>query len=137
MYEETYRTNKSIPEWSTMIILSLVLMFNIISISIVLDIPIVDYGKIAVFILLTIILIFNYLYFINDKRYKKIIKHFGNKEIPSFYNYLVLFYEIMSFFVVGLLIGLNFFQALILIAIISSIKILAYSFYFIKKKLNS
>ena len=128
MFKETFTTNRSIPEWSTMIYLSLLIMFNFISICLVLKIPIFDYGKIIIFIIITIILLLNYLYFIKDNKYREIIKYYKKNETQKIYNYLVIFYELVSVLTVSLLIGLNVYEALILTAIFNIAKLLIYLF---------
>lgn len=132
MFEETYRTNKSIPEWSSMIIFSLIILLNIISITILLNISLLSNGKIVVLTLLTIILILNYFYFLKNNRYKEILKYYRNKEFPTFYHYLVILYELISFFICVKLIGLNIYESLILIGIIITVKVFAFLFYKMK-----
>jgi hypothetical protein len=78
----TYRTNKDIIEWSSMLALSTLIFFNLISIIIYLvpkDFVIllkheVFYGS------LLIIVIANYFIFIKDQKYKKIIEIFKNEK---------------------------------------------------------
>lgn len=67
------KTNKSIPEWSTIILISILQFFNLISVLLYFDIPIEKIGKDMFRIIPVILIGINWIYFLMTKRYEKIL----------------------------------------------------------------
>ncbi|WP_178985157.1 hypothetical protein [Winogradskyella helgolandensis] len=75
IYLSLSRTNKSIPEWSTLFCLSSLFICNLLSILLLLNIEIKGFEKTQVYVFLGIIFGAHYLYFQNGNRIiKKITK---------------------------------------------------------------
>lgn len=104
IYKMTFKTNKDIIEWSSMLALSTLIFFNLISIIIYLvpkDFVIllkheVFYGSVLA------IVIANYFIFINDQKYKSIIEIFKNEKkklfiIRSFFMVCYIFVSVYIF----------------------------------------
>ncbi len=64
LYRNIQRTNKSITEWSTITAISIILLFNLVSILAFLDIPFQAIGKIGMLIVSGSIITANYFYFL-------------------------------------------------------------------------
>lgn len=129
MYEVTSRTNKSIPEWSTMIYLSLLLSINIIAIAFFLDVPIVRIGEDGFIAIPIFFIIINYYYFIKNNRYKEIIKIYKVKSVSSFYRVLVLLYDLLSFLFLFVSLKFTSEQIVLGLGVILAVKIVAHLFY--------
>lgn len=87
IYKMTYRTNKDIIEWSSMIALSVLLYLNITSLIIFL-IPkeVVILYKYEVFYGIgLLILIINFFIFIKDRKYLRIVERFKTENKNHFY----------------------------------------------------
>lgn len=96
--------NKDYPIFSTIIVVA---FYQIFSILFILDFVlfqildrrdiILERSKISGFIVITIILIFNYIYFYNKERYKKILSKYKNldKEKKTLYNILCITYMVL------------------------------------------
>jgi hypothetical protein len=87
IYKMTYRTNKDIIEWSSMIALSVLLYLNITSLIIFL-IPkeVVILYKYEVFYGIgLLILIINFFIFIKDRKYLRIVERFKTENKNNFY----------------------------------------------------
>lgn len=76
MYKVTYRTNKSITEWSTIIWMSVLLSLNVFSLLIYFDFPIAKLKRIGFMAIPLLIIILNYLCFLYKNRYLKILDEF-------------------------------------------------------------
>lgn len=100
IYKATYRTNKSVIEWSSMIALSVLIYFNFISLVTIIDQGRLskDFGEILFKWSVFGILYINYLIFIRDKRYLNVVSEFSqNKKANSFTaGILILSYVILS-----------------------------------------
>jgi len=106
IYNSLNKTNKSIPEWSTMLAISIFLGFNIISVLGFFNFPFKSIGKIGFFMIPILMAILNYFYFIHTKRYKKIIKKYKNKKALGF-DVLILTYIGITFFLFQYSLGVS------------------------------
>lgn len=87
IYKMTYRTNKDIIEWSSMIAISVLLYLNITS-SIIFLIPkeVIIFYKYEVFYGIgLLILIINFFIFIKDRKYLRIVERFKTENKNHFY----------------------------------------------------
>ena len=78
IYRTTYKTNRSIIEWSSMITVSVLVYFNSISL-IILTLPekyIIQFKELVFYGPLALILILNYFIFIDKRKYRKITSSF-------------------------------------------------------------
>lgn len=112
-YRNIERTNKSIPEWSTIIAISILLFFNVFCFLSFFDLPIKNIGKIGFLILGGLILFLNYLYFLNNNKYKIILKRYTNNGLLQ--RGLFAVYLIATFFLLFISMDLNFKYFYILI----------------------
>lgn len=100
IYKATYRTNKSIIEWSSMFAVSTLIYFNFISIVILVSGGNMskDIGKVLFKWSMIGIIGINYLIFIKNKKYVDIVSRFKkNKKANSFIaGVLVLVYVFLS-----------------------------------------
>ncbi len=73
LYKNTSVTNKSIPEWSSIIAISIILTFNIFSILVLLDFDLKLIGEKGSKTIPLILIGINYFAFLYKKRYLNII----------------------------------------------------------------
>lgn len=99
IYRNTSITNKSIPDWSTIIAISILLALNIFSILIYIDYDIKSIGKEGFGAIPLILVGLNYLYFLKDKRYIDILNRFENQKNKVFWDSIVLIYACVSVFI--------------------------------------
>ena len=101
LYKNSSITNKSVPEWASISVISITMTFNIVCLLILFEYDIKSIGK-KYFELLPIILIgIGYFIFLYKKRYIKIIEHFDQIKIKPIYDILVFLYicaSILFFF---------------------------------------
>jgi hypothetical protein len=93
-------TNKSIPEWSTIILLSTVIFININTLSFYLGISYKEHGADSFRIFIFLLIFINYFIFLYKKRYLKIIDRFS-KSVNKYYktyDLLILIYICLSIF---------------------------------------
>ncbi len=91
-------TNKSIPEWSTIILLSTVIFIN--TLSFYLGISYKEHGADSFRIFIFLLIFINYFIFLYKKRYLKIIDRFS-KSVNKYYktyDLLILIYICLSIF---------------------------------------
>ena len=96
LYKNSNVTNKSIPEWSSIFVISIILTFNIFSILVLLDYDLKSIGEKGIKIIPLILIGLSYFLFIYKKRYINIIKYFDQTENKLIYDFLVLIYIIGS-----------------------------------------
>ncbi len=106
IYKSLNKTNKSIPEWSSMLAISIFLAFNIFTVLGFFNFPFKSIGKIGFFMIPISMAILNYFYFIHTKRYKKIIKKYKNKKALGF-DILILTYIGITFFLFQYSVGVS------------------------------
>jgi len=95
LYSTSNKTNKSIPEWSTIIAISILFSFNIFSLFVLFNVNIESIGKKG-FQLIPIILIgLNWNLFLKKKRYLKILENYS-KQKTILYTIIVILYVILS-----------------------------------------
>ena len=89
IYKATYRTNRNIIEWSSMITLSLLVYFNFICILILLDNGSLNekIGKLLFKGGFIISLLVNYFVFIKGKKYVKIVEENKISKISRFQSF--------------------------------------------------
>lgn len=87
IYKMTYRTNRDIIEWSSMIALSVLLYLNITSL-IILLIPkevVITFKYEIFYVIGLLLLIMNYFIFIKDRKYLRIVERFKTENKKYFY----------------------------------------------------
>lgn len=129
IYEVTFRTNKSIPEWSTIILISVMLSINIITVSLFLDIPIFRIGEKGFVAMPLFFVVIGYYYYLRNNRYKILLKEYRNKTIPAYYRFFVLIYELLSFCLFFISLNFDLIETSVGIGVILIIKVVAHSFY--------
>ncbi|APY07422.1 hypothetical protein BWZ20_03510 [Winogradskyella sp. J14-2] len=115
-------TNKSIPEWSSIFVISIILTFNIFSILVLLDYDLKSIGEKGIKIIPLILIGLSYFLFIYRKRYINIIKYFDQTENKLIYDFLVLIYIIGSilFFFYLADVGIKYWIYIIVFVLIMS-----------------
>lgn len=103
LFSSFSRTNKSIPEWSTIICLSVLLELNLVSLGVLLDFNITGYGRTSFVLIMVGIIVMHWLYFLKNgrilKKFKKLkprVNTYG-KIIAGIYSYgtfALLFYSL-------------------------------------------
>ena len=108
IYLSLSRTNKSIPEWSTLFCLSSLFICNLLSILLLLNIEIKGFEKTQVYVFLGIIFGIHYLYFQNGNRIiKKITKLKPKINLTNKILTILYVFGIISLFCFLANIGLN------------------------------
>ncbi|TGV00246.1 hypothetical protein [Flavivirga rizhaonensis] len=102
MYKSTNITNKSIPEWSTIIAISILFAINLFSILISCEYPIESIGEEGFGAIPLIIVALNYFYFLFNKRYLKIIDKYKGSKYNSnlFHDTIIVTYACLSIFII-------------------------------------
>jgi len=126
LYSFSYRTNKSIPEWSTIITISILLTFNLISFSLLFEIPILGIGKNGFKFLPVLFIILNWFYFIRGSRYIKIIDNPPVNKKKSFYGIISILYIILSIAFLFFMLDTGFGYFLFTIFSLAIIMLIAY-----------
>jgi len=133
VYKNTSIINKSIPEWSTIIAISILLALNIFSILLYIEYDIESIGE-KVFGAIPLILTgVNYFYFLKNKRYLNILKKYDKTKNNLIYDILILAYACISVFILFSLLEAELKYPLILITVIILSVLITY-FMSIKKK---
>ena len=96
LYSFSYKTNKSIAEWSTIIVISILLTFNLISLLVLFDIPIQKIGKGGFKFIPLVFIGLNWLYFLKGSKYLKIIENPPLNKNRFYYNIIVIMYVLFS-----------------------------------------
>ena len=96
IYRNTSITNKSIPDWSTIIVISILLALNIFSILIYAEYDIESIGEKGFGAIPLILVGINYLYFLKNDRYKNILNGFKNHRNKLLSDSIVLTYACVS-----------------------------------------
>ncbi|MBJ6369802.1 hypothetical protein [Snuella sedimenti] len=98
IYRNTSITNKSIPDWSTIIVISIILALNIFSILIYAEYDIESIGEEGFGAIPLVLVGINYLYFLRNNRYKNILNRFKNNQNKLLSDSIVLTYACVSVF---------------------------------------
>ena len=99
IYRNTSITNKSIPDWSTIITISILLAINIFSILIYIEYDIESIGEKGFGAIPLLLIGINFLYFLKNKRYQNILNGFKNQQNKLFWDSIVLTYACASVFI--------------------------------------
>jgi hypothetical protein len=105
IYFAPFRTQiTGVREWTTMLLVSLILAFNLGSIymAVIPKSVLLQYGKWILRMTMIGLFILNYLIFLHKEKHNKIIKMFINKPTKGksiIYGWIILFYAIGSFIV--------------------------------------
>jgi len=99
MYKSTSKVNDLFPEIPTIIFLSALLFLNVGSILLVFDISIEGVGLNRIYLIVTIILFFNFYYFLKNDKYRMIIEEYESKKNVPFLDVLIFIYPFASFFI--------------------------------------
>ena len=126
IYKNTSVTNKSIPEWSTIISISIIIAFNLFSILIFFDFDIKLIGEKGFGITPLMIIGLNYLYFLRNKRHLDILKEFEKIENNLIYDILILVYVCLSIFFLFSVLEANLKYPLILITAVILFSLIPY-----------
>jgi hypothetical protein len=96
LYKNAIPTNKSIPEWSSIFVISIILVFNISCLAIILDYDFKSAGGNSFKVLYLVLFGINYFIFLYGKRYLNIIEKYDKIKNKLIYDILVLLYIIGS-----------------------------------------
>lgn len=101
IYKSINVTNKSIPEWSTIITISILLAINLFSILLYYQYPIESIGEKGFGLIPLLTVAINYIYFIFNKRYLKIIDNYNNSKFNDnlFHDIIIVTYACLSIFI--------------------------------------
>lgn len=94
VFNSLYQTNKSIPEWSSIVAISMFLFFNIISILLFFDVEIILFGSSFFQYTPLVLITLNYFYFLHDKKYLHFLEKYNRSSYLS--SVLVLIYIFAS-----------------------------------------
>jgi hypothetical protein len=97
LYQQINKTNKSIPEWSSIILISTVQLINLLTVLIYFNIDLPKVSKAKFFIGAFGLLFINWILFLYKGRYKSILKNLANR-MTWFRRFLVFSYIILSIF---------------------------------------
>ena len=122
IYLSLSRTNKSIPEWSTLFCLSSLFILNLLSISVLLNIELKELEETQVYIIAGVVFGIHYLYFQKGHRILKKITDLKPK-VNLTNRILTILYVLgtISLFCYLANIGLNNYLILIIVIIVSTI----------------
>ncbi len=109
MFKSTNTVNKSIPEWSSMITIALLLSLNIFSLLFYFDYPIEKIGRNGFKYIILVLIVISYFYFLFKKRHLKIIEHYQNSKNDRnlLHDLIVLTYACLSIFILFRQIGME------------------------------
>lgn len=128
IYRNTSITNKSIPDWSTIIAISILLALNIFSILIYAEYDIEPIGEKGFGAIPLILVGMNYLYFLKNKRYQNILNGFENQQNKLFWDSIVLTYACVSVFILFYILGIELNTTLFVTGFIALTGIIPYLF---------
>lgn len=128
IYRNTSITNKSIPDWSTIIAISMLLANNIFSILIYIEYDIESIGRQGFGIIPIILIGINYLYFLKNKRYQNILNGFKNQQNKLFWDSIVLTYACVSVFILFNILGIELKTTLFITGFVALTGIIPYLF---------
>lgn len=122
LYKNAIPTNKSIPEWSSIIVISIILTFNIFSVLVLMDYDIKSIGEKGAKTIPLVLIGLNYFCFLYKKRYLKIIERFDQEKKKLIFDILVLLYVIGSilFFFYLANVGIKYWIYIIVFVLIIS-----------------
>tara|TARA_R110002074_G_C12026241_1_gene617028 strand:- start:83 stop:514 length:432 start_codon:yes stop_codon:yes gene_type:complete len=128
IYRNTSITNKSIPDWSTIIAISILLALNVFSILIYAEYDIESIGEQGFGAIPLILVGINYLYFLKNKRYQNILNGFKNQQNKLFWDSIVLTYACVSVFILFRILEIGLKTTLLLTGFIALTGIIPYLF---------
>ncbi|MNQ86236.1 hypothetical protein D3C85_1014240 [compost metagenome] len=99
MYKSTAKVNNLYPEIPTIIFLSALLFLNIVSVLLIFNVSIKQISLNGIYLIITIILLFNFFYFLKNDKYKEILHEFDSKKKILFLDVLIFIYPFITFFV--------------------------------------
>lgn len=107
MCKSTAKVNDLSPEIATIIFLSVIMFLNVFSVLLLCNISIENIGRNKIFLLLTLILVFNFYYFLNNGRYKTILHEYDTQTKNKIWDGLIFLYPFISFYVTFKLLKMN------------------------------
>ncbi|WP_397363245.1 hypothetical protein [Olleya sp. R77988] len=128
IYRNTSITNKSIPDWSTIIAISILLAINIFSILIYIEYDIESIGEKGFGVIPLILVGINFLYFLKNKRYQNILNGFKNQQNKLFWDSIVLTYACASVFILFQILEIGLKTTLLMTGFIALTGIIPYLF---------
>ena len=131
MYKSTAKVNDLSPEIATIIFLSVIMFLNIFSALLLFNISIEIMGRNKIYLLLTIILVFNFYYFLGKNRYKIIIDKYSKKTKNNIWDILIFLYPFISFYVSFKLIKMS--NSIICFTLIALLLVEVYAYFNPKK----
>jgi len=126
IYRNTSITNKSIPDWSTTIAISILLALNVFSILIYAEYDIESIGEKGFGAIPLVLVGINYLYFLRNDRYKNILNRFKNHRNKLILDSLVLTYACISVFTLFYVLGIELKTTLFVTGFIALTGIIPY-----------
>ena len=126
IYRNTSITNKSIPDWSTIIAISILLALNVFSILIYAEYDIESIGEKGFGAIPLVLVGINYLYFLRNDRYKNILNRFKNHRNKLISDSLVLTYACISVFALFYVLGIELKTTLFVTGFIALTGIIPY-----------
>ncbi|GFZ93087.1 hypothetical protein GCM10011531_26400 [Aquaticitalea lipolytica] len=133
IYRSLNITNKSIPEWSAIILISLLLFVNIFSILIYIDYDIKSIGKKGFGIITSLLIGLNYLYFLKGKRYLIILNRFDEQKNKLICDSIVLLYACISVFTFLCFLGIELERTSYMTGFVALSALIPFMFTNIKK----
>lgn len=132
IYKSTAKVNDLSPEIATIIFISVLLFLNIFSGLLLLDISIEKIGLNRIYLILTIVLVFNFYYFLRNDRYKKIVDEYSKKPKNKLCDILIFLYPFVTFFVAFKLLKMS--DSNIYFTLIGLLLVEIYAYYNKKKE---
>jgi len=109
MFKSTNTVNRSIPEWSSIITIALLLSLNVFSLLLYFDYSIEKIGRNGFKYIILGLIVVHYFYFLFKKRHLKIIEHYQNSKNDKnlLHDFIVLTYTCLSIFILFRQIGME------------------------------
>ena len=130
IFKATNITNKSIPEWSTIISMSLILFINIFSVLLFVDYPIEQIGENRFKYSSILIILVHYMIFLRNKRYVKIIDKYDNstRKANIYHDIIIMIYASISVFIFFKLIKIEIKYSILIILFMVGYSLFVYLF---------
>lgn len=126
IYKSTSKVNDLFPEIATIIFLSALIFINIASILLLLNVSIEKFGLNGIYLIITIILGFNFFYFLKDDNYKIIIDKYDLRKRYSFIDILIFLHPFISVFIFFKLLEMTNAQICFTLLVLLLVEIYAY-----------
>jgi len=129
LYRNTSIINKSTPKWSTIIALSTLLSFNLISLLIYSKFDVEKIGKNGFGAIPLILIGINYVYFFAGKKHFNILNQFADLKYKLILDTIVLTYACISVFTFIFLLGIELKITLYITGFVALTAVFSFIFY--------